>query len=107
VERELLVRAREPVLRVRDPLLRELALVDRLPDRVVRGREVLDRARVRRRVVVARCARGTAARTTSLTKRPSSASRNFAMRSSSRLIAFESCAVSRSPTVSANVWMRE
>jgi hypothetical protein len=61
----------------------------------------------RRRVVVARSDRGTSARTTSFTSRPSSASRNFAIRSSSRLMDLASCAVSLSPTASAKVWMRE
>jgi hypothetical protein len=109
---------RAPVLRPldRDALLRELVLraLDRdrpllAVDRLVERERVPDRvdARRRRRVVVARCPRGTSARTSSLTSRPSSASRNFAIRSSSRLIAFTSWVVSRSPTASANVWMRE
>ena len=106
------------LLREPDPLLRE---PERLlePDRLLEldrplARErvrVLERERLverrRRPVVDARRGRGISARTTSLTSRASSASRNFAMRSSSRLIAFASCAVSRSPTSSASVWMRE
>ena len=47
--------------------------------------ERVDR-RERRRVVLARRLRGISARTTSLTRRPSSASRNLAIRSSSRRI---------------------
>jgi hypothetical protein len=86
------------------PLDRELPL-DR--DELLEPRERVRLEERRRRVVVARSDLGTSARTTSLTRRPSSASRNFAIRSSSRLIDFASCAVSRSPTVSANVWMRE
>ena len=126
---------REPV--VREPLprelpeLRELELRDEprelpeLRDELERERvpplerplvrplvrELLDERRVvvrrRLRVVLARWPRGTSARTTSFTRRASSASRNFAIRSSSRLIPFASCAVSLSPTASANVWMRE
>jgi hypothetical protein len=117
--------AREPLLREL-PELRELELRDEprelpvLRDELERervpplerplARELLDERRVvlrRLRVVLARCPRGTSARTTSFTRRASSASRNFAIRSSSRLIPFASCAVSLSPTASANVWMRE
>jgi hypothetical protein len=93
--------------------LRERAPDDRLPvlERLVcrdrpEEREVLlerDRLLDRRRLVEARSERGTSARTTSFTSRPSSASRNFAIRSSSRLIDLASCAVSLSPTASAKV----
>lgn len=97
-------------LRERPPDERLLEL-DRLVerDRPDVPEALLERLRLldRRRVVVARSERGISVRTTSLTSRPSSASRNFAMRSSSRLIALASCAVSLSPTASANVWMRE
>lgn len=90
-----------------DERLLELELVERdrpdVPELLLERLRLLDR----RRVVAARSERGISARTTSLTSRPSSASRNFAMRSSSRLIALASRAVSLSPTASANVWMRE
>lgn len=92
----------ERLLELDPPVDRDELDRDRPPDELER-----ERLRARRRVVVARSARGTSARTTSLTRRPSSASRNFAIRSSSRLIALASCAVSRSPTASAKVWMRE
>lgn len=69
VERERLPEA-PPRLLVRDP------------DRLLLERLVLVLVRERRRV--ARWSRGMSARTTSLTRRPISARRNLAMRSSSR-----------------------
>src|SRR6187551_1835617 len=54
-----------------------------------------------------RCSRGMSALTTSLTNRLSSASRNLAMRSSSRRILLANWAVSRSPTSSARASSRE
>jgi hypothetical protein len=89
------VELRELVLRELD---RDLLLLDverdRVPERL---------ALRRRRVVVARWPLGTSARTTSFTSRANSASRYFAIRSSSRLIDLASCVVSRSPTCSAKV----
>jgi len=128
--RELLELARELLLREL-PVLRDLleealrrdepplALALREPLREVerdddarRERDVA-RAAVRRepdrrreRPESARCSRGISALTTALTSRPSSASRNFAMRSSSRRIDFANWAVSRSPTSVARVSMR-
>lgn len=103
VERPLELRVVDRPLEERDvdrPLV-ELRLVER--DAVLVRRRVLRRLRV----VVARCDLGTSALTTSFTSRASSASRNLAIRSSSRLIDFASCAVSLSPTASAKVWIRE
>jgi hypothetical protein len=54
----------------------------------------------------ARWSRGISALTSSFTSRFSSASRNLAIRSSSRRIDFASCAVSLSPTSVANVSTR-
>ena len=54
-----------------------------------------------------RCSRGMSALMTSLTNRFSSASRNLAMRSSSRRILLANWAVSRSPTSSARASSRE
>lgn len=89
-------------------LLVPFRLVDRdRPEDLELLLELERRVERRRRVVLARWARGTSARTTSLTRRPSSASRNLAIRSSSRLIALASWAVSRSPTASAKIWIRE
>jgi len=118
-ELDPLARELDPERRELDPLARELLLreavlreLDRdLPLPEVERLDELERLlvvlRVRRRRVVARCARGTSARTTSFTRRANSASRNLAIRSSSRLIDFASCTVSRSPTASANVSIRE
>ena len=108
--------ARDPLLRVPlalrefEPVLRELALLlrDVARELEVRARVPLELVLGRRfRVAVARWSRGISARTSSLTKRVSSASRNLAMRSSSRRTALASCAVSRSPTASASVRIRE
>jgi hypothetical protein len=74
-------------------------------ERELLGRELLDRRPVRR-PPLARWSRGISALTTSLTRRFSSASRNFAMRSSSRRIDLASWAVSRSPTSVASASMR-
>jgi hypothetical protein len=97
----------DPLLRDELPLLRDELLL-RLRDRVLEPLE-LDRLRLvvlRRERDLVRSSRGISARTTSLTRRPSSESRNFAMRSSSRLMLRASCAVSRSPTSVASVSMR-
>lgn len=89
-----------------EELLRDRLLVERpLELERLLDRELLEERR--RRLVVALSALGISVRATSLTSRPSSASRNLAMRSSSRLIDLASWAVSRSPTASARVWMRE
>jgi hypothetical protein len=76
-----LVRDRDALV-ARDPERDVPPLVLRVP--------VLERRVRRRRVVVARWLLGIAALTTSLTSRVSSASKNLAMRSSSRRIALAS-----------------
>jgi hypothetical protein len=98
-----LLRDELPLLRDELPLLREDVLRDRLLDPLE-----LDRLRLvlRRERVFVRSSRGISARTTSLTRRPSSESRNFAIRSSSRRMLRASWAVSRSPTSVASVSIR-
>ena len=105
---------REPVPRepepLREPELRELALLRELELRdavplLVRERDVLP-DRLEREREVARWSRGMSDRTISLTRRPSSEVRNFAIRSSSRRMLRASWAVSRSPTSAANTSIR-
>ena len=67
-----------------------------------RAAVVRDRDREREAVAVRRSAAGISALATSFVRRGISFSRKLAMRSSSRLIAFASLAVSLSPTVSAS-----
>jgi hypothetical protein len=104
----LLLRDEDDAVLLRDePLLPE-ELLARLRDRLLEPLE-LDRDRLlalRRERGLARSSRGISARTTSLTSRSSSESRNFAIRSSSRRMLLASCAVSRSPTAVANVSIR-
>jgi hypothetical protein len=83
----------------------EFELERELLDRALLDRAPLDRREVRR-PPLARWSRGISAFTTSLTRRFSSASRNLAMRSSSRRIDLASWAVSRSPTSVASASMR-
>jgi hypothetical protein len=66
----------------------------------------LELLRRRERPEPARWSRGISARTSALTSRVSSESRNFAMRSSSRRMDRASCAVSRSPTSVENASSR-
>jgi hypothetical protein len=99
-EPRLLVDARLLALVLRLLVLRLLVL------RLLVLRLLVLRLLVRRRVVPPRSSRGTSLRTTSLTRRVSSAVRNFAIRSSSRMIRLASCTVSRSPTSVAKVRMR-
>src|SRR5205807_10616067 len=86
------------------PVARELLALAR---RVVPVRRDVVAPRERLRVLlVGRWSRGTCLRTTSLTSRTSSASRYFAIRSSSRRLALASWAVARSPASSANLMIR-
>ncbi len=88
----------DPALREAEPEVRRVEALE-LRDELAPVRERL----LLRRVPEERWSRGISARTTSLTSRVSSASRNFAIRSSSRRIARASCAVSLSPTSLASV----
>jgi hypothetical protein len=96
------------VLRLLDPLrdgVRDAADVRR--ERADALAEVRRERDVRReRPESARWSRGISALTSAFTSRVNSASRNFAMRSSSRRIDLASCAVSRSPTSLARVSIR-
>lgn len=97
--RELVLREEE----ARAPVLREEVERDRLADDVERERlEDVDRRRDRE----GRWSRGISVRTMSLTSRPSSDVRNFAIRSSSRRMLRASWAVSRSPTSVAKISIR-
>ncbi len=87
-----------------EALRRGPAVVRRVAE--LRLRPVARVLRRRRRPVLARWSRGISALTSAFTSRPSSAPRNFVMRSSSRRIDFANCAVSRSPTSVASVSMR-